>query len=320
MKRVLNVLIITILCIAELGVAFAIAILGDVLYNDMYIEWKQQQMVKCLNDIKTEAIRDHTNAISYIQQIRTQDDKFSEKYGNGFIWQYRSVWDDYIIPILENASIKGNTEAQYYLACYYMGWEIFSLQDNPNKVNHEKAAYWFLKAAEQGHLTAQACLGMRYKYGEGVKHNFKECIKWLTSAAESGEINAQYWLGELYSKGLHVKSGKVIYKVGTFDWNNPSYVSVTCWYDGKTKEAWKDDEGNIELSNGADIYYLIEYNKSPVESKDIFLNDFELETAQWTKTTTYIRKDIKMAKHYWELASNNGHDKAFEALQRIYAE
>ena len=323
MKRFLNILIITLVCIAEIAATLGIAALGDVIYNDIYKEWKKDQIFETLNEIKEEALHDHSNAISYIQQILILEDKFSEKYDYEFMWQYRGVtsWEEYIIPILENAAIKGYTEAQYLLARYYMGWEIFNLLDNPNKVNHEKAAYWFLKAAEQGHLTAQACLGMRYKHGEGVKQDFKECIKWLTSAAENGEFNAQYWLGLLYAKGLHVKSGKIIFtKGGSIDLNNPPYILVTCWYDGKATEALKDKDGNFALSNGQDIYYLMEYNKSPVEPKDIFLTDFELETAIWSNTTTYIKKDIKQAIHYLQLASNNGHDKAFEELQKIYAE
>jgi hypothetical protein len=297
---------------------FGIYVIGQVFYDNIYKEWREKQIVDSLNQIKIEAINDHTNAISSINQIYTQAIEFTEKHECGFPFK---LMDEYVFPILENAAIKGNSDAQYYIACYYMGWKIFDFEEDPTIINHDKAAYWFLKAAEQGHLTAQACLGMRYKYGEGVKQDFKKCIKWLTSAAENGEFNAQYWLGLLYAKGLHVKSGKIIYtKGGSIDLNNPPYILVTCWYDGKATEALKDKEGNFALSNGQDIYYLMEYNKSPVESKDIFLNDFELETGIWSNTTTYIKKDIKQAIHYLQLASNKGHDKAFEELQKIYAE
>jgi TPR repeat protein len=48
------------------------------------------------------------------------------------------------------------------------------------------AAQWHLKAASQGHLAAQAALGVCYHYGEGVPKDFKKAFEWYTKAAEKG--------------------------------------------------------------------------------------------------------------------------------------
>ena len=49
--------------------------------------------------------------------------------------------------------------------------------------NEEKAAEWYLKAAESGYAVAQFCLGMSYLNGNGVKQDKKKAEAWLTKAA-----------------------------------------------------------------------------------------------------------------------------------------
>lgn len=54
------------------------------------------------------------------------------------------------------------------------------------EVNHEKAVYWYEKAAEQGDAEAQYYLGDMYYKGEGTAADLKQALVWMEKAAEQG--------------------------------------------------------------------------------------------------------------------------------------
>ncbi len=58
--------------------------------------------------------------------------------------------------------------------------------------------------AEQGEATAQYNLGIMYKKGQGVPHDYAEAVKWYRRAAEQGSPGAQYNLGIMYGEGQGV--------------------------------------------------------------------------------------------------------------------
>ena len=60
---------------------------------------------------------------------------------------------------------------------------------------------WYRLAAEQGHVTAQQGLGLRYEIGQGVAQDYAEAVKWLRLAAEQGDAGAQVNLGVMYGQG-----------------------------------------------------------------------------------------------------------------------
>ena len=61
------------------------------------------------------------------------------------------------VLVNENA-LSGNATAQFDLGQY------FEIGNGVTK-NDDKAKYWYLKAAEQGHVRAQYCLGLLYFQG-----------------------------------------------------------------------------------------------------------------------------------------------------------
>lgn len=65
-------------------------------------------------------------------------------------------------------------------------------KENPNK--------WFLKAAIQGHSSAQYELGKSLVYGKGCRQDKAKGIEWLTRAASGGQVNAKELLGIVASK------------------------------------------------------------------------------------------------------------------------
>ncbi|MBF0136465.1 MAG: sel1 repeat family protein [Magnetococcus sp. DMHC-1] len=62
-----------------------------------------------------------------------------------------------------------------------------------------------LRAAEQGHVTAQSRLGHLYLDGRGGRQDDKEAMRWLRLAAEQGDARAQNGVGTLFDNGRGVK-------------------------------------------------------------------------------------------------------------------
>ena len=74
---------------------------------------------------------------------------------------------------------QGDARAQYSLGlCYFNGDGV--------KSDHEKAVFWYTKAAEQGNATAQHSLGISYYNGNGVEKDDEKTVYWLIKAAEQG--------------------------------------------------------------------------------------------------------------------------------------
>ena len=69
----------------------------------------------------------------------------------------------------------------------------------------DRAAHWYRKAAEQGHVNAQAMLGRMSYLGEGVPPSSAEAIRWYRKAASQGDAGSQFIVGLAYLKGDGVK-------------------------------------------------------------------------------------------------------------------
>ena len=60
------------------------------------------------------------------------------------------------------------------------------------------------RAAQQGDVSAQFKMALRYDLGVGVPQNYTESVNWLRKAADQGLAEAQYNLGGMYNSGLGV--------------------------------------------------------------------------------------------------------------------
>jgi TPR repeat protein len=70
--------------------------------------------------------------------------------------------------------------------------------------DYKEAVGWYRKAAKQGYARAQTNLGLRYEEGQGIEQDYKEAIKWYNKAAEQGHALAQTNLGIMYEEGQGV--------------------------------------------------------------------------------------------------------------------
>ncbi len=68
-----------------------------------------------------------------------------------------------------------------------------------------EAYKWFLRAAYQGHLEAQAKVADYHLTGRGVPRNEEEAFKWCRKAAEQGHPESQVRLAHFYSEGVGVE-------------------------------------------------------------------------------------------------------------------
>jgi TPR repeat protein len=74
------------------------------------------------------------------------------------------------------------------------------------------------RCAEQGHVGAQAALGLKYARGSGVPENDVEAVRWYRMAAEKGHPGAQWSLGTMYENGDGVQEDVIV----AFMWLNLS--------------------------------------------------------------------------------------------------
>lgn len=81
----------------------------------------------------------------------------------------------------------GNPNMQYGLArMYSLGAETLGVARN-----EEKAATWYRRAADQGHVKAQFALGQAYEEGRGVKQDREAATQWYRRAADRGMPEAK---------------------------------------------------------------------------------------------------------------------------------
>ena len=128
------------------------------------------------------------------------------------------------IERVRNAAMQGDADAQYALGfAYYYGFAAKWVHKGDTRARHylsriyedgggvsadyQEAVEWFRKAAELGHVEAQAMLATLYQSGHqegGVLQSHRKAVEWWRRAAEQGHAPSQINLGGMYFKGLGV--------------------------------------------------------------------------------------------------------------------
>lgn len=101
------------------------------------------------------------------------------------------------------AAEKGVPEAQFWIGVAYDQRLWFGIADK------QEAFEWFKRSAEHGYVDAEAELGQRYEFGEGIEQNYARAAYWFQKAAEhvpnlGGAGQGRNSLGSLYLDGLGV--------------------------------------------------------------------------------------------------------------------
>ena len=99
---------------------------------------------------------------------------------------------------LETMAAGGDPDSQFQLGVQYL----YGTGDTPKDAT--KAAEWFRKASESGHVPAIREYGILVASGEGVEADPEEGARILGRAADELDPSAMYHLGLMYEKGLGV--------------------------------------------------------------------------------------------------------------------
>ena len=99
--------------------------------------------------------------------------------------------------LLLKAGELGSLEAQRDLGALYATGDWTGPRDAV------RAAEWYRRAAERGHLGAEYNLGFMYLLGEGVQANPSEGLRWLRRSAEQGDEHAMRLLADVYRNGYY---------------------------------------------------------------------------------------------------------------------
>ncbi len=119
------------------------------------------------------------------------------------------------LKILQNAAEKGNAETQFTIGAIYAGarYDYVTPYFDSNSTmffespDYPRAAYWYEKAAKQGHGTAMNNLGNLYYQGEGVSQNQKLAFYWYSESAKAGNDLGELNLGDMFASGVIVRIG-----------------------------------------------------------------------------------------------------------------
>ncbi len=104
----------------------------------------------------------------------------------------------------ERQAVEQGPEAQFRLGFrYYKGRGV--------PLDHDKAVYWFYRAAELGDARAQFVLGVMFTQGKGTFKDGTKAEYWYHKAAEQGIAGAQYNLDVLHSKGEKASEDQIKY-------------------------------------------------------------------------------------------------------------
>ena len=99
---------------------------------------------------------------------------------------------------LETMAAGGDPDSQFQLGVQYL----YGTGDTPKDAS--KAAEWFRKAMESGHVPAIREYGILVASGEGVEADPEEGARILGRAADELDPSAMYHLGLMYEKGIGV--------------------------------------------------------------------------------------------------------------------
>lgn len=89
--------------------------------------------------------------------------------------------------------VSENSEAQFYIAWYYMHGLAGIMKDQ------NQAFAYYKKSAEAGYARSMNNLGICYQYGYGCTKDVKEAFKWYEKAVNLGNTTAMYNLAVYYT-------------------------------------------------------------------------------------------------------------------------
>jgi len=213
-----------------------------------------------------------------------------------------------------NKTIKSCTEAikKYPNNIQYM-YDLGSAYNISKK--SKEAFHWYMKAAKEGHASAQYSIGGMYHYGDAIKEDKKEAMVWYLKSAENNDTSAQRQLGNIYQYGVGVKK---------------NIETALKWY----KKAAESNDSLVLIELG-DLYYegkevetdyteAINWYKKAAESNNTWLGDTDGDSLAQRKIANMyyngigVKKDYKHAFQWYMRAAKQGDYYALGSIGYMY--
>lgn len=173
-----------------------------------------QLLTSARNAIQEERITrpEDDNAVSYYKQVLELSPQnkrairglnvSGDIIGENAKQLYKSKKEDLALRQIDNAlelipghknllSIKQSIEASFNPnSSYARAEKLYRGVDGPK--DHSRAAFYYLKAAELGHILAMNAIGVAYADGDGIPRNDRLAMKWFEKSANLDNSEAMY--------------------------------------------------------------------------------------------------------------------------------
>ncbi len=208
-------------------------------------------------------------------------------------------------------------------------WPQVIAEDNPSA---EKVAQ-IQQEAKQGDADSQAQLADIYRYGKGVKIDYKESFQWASKAADQGHAQAQHYLGICYTYGMGVEKDptaafKWFQKSAEQGYTAAEYRLGICYLEGNgvardnnIAVKWllkaanqRDADAQFKLGNYYDELSIAEQENYESLESQIHRSRYGEEPAWQLKEHVEYRIHAYM---WYNLASASGHHEAKLYLKKI---
>ena len=177
-----------------------------------------------------------------------------------------------------------------------------------DRLDFNTAVNWYRKAAEQGHVFGQFSLGAMYYDGLGVKKDYVSAIHWYRKAAVQGHLICQTNLGYMYSKGMGVEK---------------DYIIAMYWYRKAAERGYRSAQNNLG--------YMYRKGKGVKKDDTTAVYWFRIAAEQGYPLGQYnlgrmyryglgVNKDHTAALHWFCKAAEQGHANAQWSLDKMTKE
>ena len=172
--------------------------------------------------------------------------------------------------------------------------------------NPRKAIQWWTKAAEQGEVCSQRCLGGCYYTGDlGIGKNYKKAVYWLEKAAHQNDNESQMMLGECYRMGQgcdnNLKTATFWYtKAAEMGNSEAMYILGVCYYNG---------DGVRKSRKRAFEYFKMAAEEGYPEA--------QYQLANFYLHGCSVKADIWKAWELYNMAAEQGHVEAKKLVNEI---
>jgi TPR repeat protein len=99
---------------------------------------------------------------------------------------------------LQGHWLRKAAEAGHVRAQADLGALFYRMSGSPDDKDDQEAVFWFRKAAEAGSAEAQHRLGVCYFFGDGVIRDVDTALQWFRRSAEAGHVRAMTRLAEFH--------------------------------------------------------------------------------------------------------------------------